>query len=137
LKLPTAPFICDLRQQHRLARRLEHERIGEVVDVFRGTPEVQPLQMRRVRAARLERIAQPVLDRLDVVVGARLDLLDRGHVGGCRITPHFGQKLARRRRQAGEGLCRRPRGERECPGAFDAHPLAHEARLAENLAHCG
>ena len=71
------------------ARRAQHARVGEVVDVLGGAAEVHQLEHRGRGAARGELLAHEVLDRLHVVVDARFDGLD----GGRRV-------LARLERQA-------------------------------------
>ena len=68
-------------QHHRIARILEHERVAQVVDVFRGAGEMDEFQrFRRFRIAG-ELVAQPVFDGFDVVVGAPLDGLDLLGIG--------------------------------------------------------
>jgi hypothetical protein len=68
------------RGQEQLAALAQHQPVGEVVDVLAGAGEVDELQ----RRGQLGIVAQPlldqVLDRLDVVVGGALDLLDPGRV---------------------------------------------------------
>ena len=50
--------------EHGAARTLQHEGVGEVVDVLRGRGEMHPLELSGGRAARLELGADPVFDRL-------------------------------------------------------------------------
>lgn len=63
-------------QHHRIAGFLEHQRMAQVVDVFRSAGEVNEFQ--RFCSLRIagELIAQPILDGFDVVVSAALDGFD-------------------------------------------------------------
>ncbi len=63
-------------QQHLIAPGLDHEAVGEVVDVFRGAGEVDELPDLGEFGVARDPLLQEVLDRLDVVVGGALDLLD-------------------------------------------------------------
>jgi hypothetical protein len=125
------------RQQQRCACVLEHERIGEVVDIFRCAPEVQPFKLCRRRAARMQFAAQPILDRLDVMVGTGFDLFDRRDVGRIRIFTERPQQFACRGRQRGQCVHGGTRRQRQKPGAFDANAFAHQSGLAEYPAHIG
>jgi glutathione S-transferase len=62
------------RQHHLLARLLQHQRVGQVVDVLRGAGEVDEFERALHFPVPAEPGLQPVLDRLDVVVGAALDI---------------------------------------------------------------
>jgi hypothetical protein len=64
------------RAEHGGAPSLQHARVGEVVDVLGGATEMHQLERRGIGAGVLQPLAHPVLDRLDVVVDARLDRLD-------------------------------------------------------------
>ncbi len=121
----------DHGQQQRRARVLQHQGVGEVVDILGRTGEMQPFEIGGSRAARLEFGAQPNFDRLHIVIGARFDLLDGRHVGGGRVLRQGGEEVTGRARQLGQRAGRGTRGERQEPGAFHAHPLAHEAGFAE------
>ena len=72
----------ELRQQHLLARLGQHQRVGQVVDVL---ARCRRNARTRAPAAELGIVAQSlldeVLDRLDVVIGGALDLLDPRRVG--------------------------------------------------------
>ncbi len=73
-----AQLFDELREfagQHR-ARRAQHARVGEVVDVFGGAAEMHQLEHRRGGAAGGEFLAHEVLHGLHVVVDARFDGLD-------------------------------------------------------------
>ena len=61
--------------------RLQHQRMAGVVDVLAGAGEVHELGRRRQLGMALEAGLEPVLDRLDVVVGRALDVLDGLGVG--------------------------------------------------------
>jgi len=64
------------RQQHVLARLPEHQRVGEVVDVFRGAGEVHELERGRQLGIVVQALLDVVLHGLHVVVGGALDFLD-------------------------------------------------------------
>ncbi len=71
-----AQQFVDCRQDDLVARVAQHQRIGEVVDVFARAGEVDEfldgLDLSETGAALLEQ----VFDRLDVVVGLAFDRLD-------------------------------------------------------------
>lgn len=62
------------RQEHVVASRLQHQRVGEVVDVFRRAREMHELSMGGEARNGLELGLDEILDRFDVVIGGRLDL---------------------------------------------------------------
>ena len=69
------------RRQHRLvARRLEHQCVRQVVDVFRGAREVDELADLHHLGVVRELLLDPVFERLHVVVGNGLDLLHLGRL---------------------------------------------------------
>jgi hypothetical protein len=111
--------------------------VGEVVDVFRGAGEMDELaHLHHFRDAG-QAVFHPVFDRLDVVVGDLLDILDRLGVGL--------RKIVRQRVQ----LCEGSRGEgwnfgdgglvRERLEPFDFHldAIADQGILAEIGAQVG
>jgi hypothetical protein len=69
----------ELGQHDAPARVLGHQRVGEVVDVFRGRGEMdefeRSLHLTAAGGNAAELRAQPVLDRLDVVIGFSFDRL--------------------------------------------------------------
>jgi hypothetical protein len=82
-------------QQHLVAGLPKHQRIAEVVDVLGGAGEVHEFKRRRQALVVLQPLLDEVLDRLDVVVGGPLDLLDPRRVGSAEALGH--------RPQAGRG----------------------------------
>ena len=82
---------------------------------------------------RREALLQPVLDRLDVVVGRALDRLDALGVGGARTTRRCVERGARVRAERRDFGDRRLVGERDEPRDLDAHARADQAELAEVL----
>ncbi len=123
-------------QQHLVARGLQHQRVAGVVDVLAGAGEVHELGRALQFRLAAEALLDPVLDRLDVVVGAALDRLDRGGVGLGEVARERLQPRARRRRQRREfgeaGL-----GQRDEPFDLDLHARAHQAVFAEQRAQRG
>ena len=121
----------ELLAEH-LACAAQHARVGEVVDVLGRAAKVHELEGGGAGARGGELIAHVVLDRLDVVIGARLDRLDRGR--GTR-RGLFGERLGDRQHGGSEGLhSGEPggsrAGERQQPFRFDPHPLADQRRFA-------
>ena len=123
----------DRRDQDRVAAALEHARVREVVDVLGGAREMDQLGGGGDLGARGEALAQPVLDRLHVVVGGRLDRLDALGIGERELRRRAAQLLHRGRRERLQRVERGLRGEREQPRDLDRHALAHERELAEML----
>ena len=124
------------RQQHLFACGLQHQRMAGVVDVLAGAGEVHELarrgQFRQGLAARLE----PVLDRLDVVVGGLLDVLDRLGVGLGEAQHEVAQQAARRFRQGLE-LGEAGVGQGDEPLDLDLHAAVHQAELRQQRAQRG
>ncbi len=123
------------RQQHVVARGLDHQAVRRVVDVFRRAGEVDELACAGefggdVRGRRREALLQPVLDGLHVVVRDGLDGLDAcgiiGREAGFeRLDP--GTRRGRERTQLGEACIR------QCdePRQLDPHPMLHEAGFGQ------
>ena len=118
-------------KQHAVPPFLEHQPVGEVVDVFRSAGEVHELgDANRFRVAG-KLLLQPVLDRLDVVVGLGLDRL---HLRGILLRKGFddpfegGVRRFRERLDLGDrGLD----GQREQPADLDCDAVAEKRRFAE------
>ena len=94
--------VAQLGQQQRRARALQHERVGEIVDIFRSAGKMHPFQLRRGRAAVLQFAAQPIFHGFDIVIGARLDLLDGRDIGCAGIFGQRREQLPGADRQAGK-----------------------------------
>ena len=86
----------------------------------------------RVTSATLrESFLQPILDRLDVVIGRALDRLDPLGIGDAEVALDFREKRAGRRgkrRHLGDA---RLVGKRFEPRELDAHALTHESEFAK------
>ncbi len=88
-------LMIQLRQQgvEDLAdRRLDDQGPGQVVDVFAGQGEVDEFDVGLKRRPLAHFRLQPVLDRLDVVIGFAFDPLDLGRVVVAEVLDEFGQK---------------------------------------------
>jgi hypothetical protein len=118
--------------QHE-APAFEHQRVRNVVDVLGGAGEVHELGSRRQRGVVGGAPLDPVLDRLDVVIGLGLDRLDLGTVGRCE-GPNQGAQALDRRRRNGREVRQTGRRERREPLDLDAQALAHEGELGKNFA---
>jgi len=121
----------DRRQQHLVPAALQHARVREVVDVLGGGGEVDELGGRAHLGVAREALAQPVFDRLHVVIGGGLDRLDALGVlelerGGGSL--ELGDGGLRERGEGGEGILAR---ESQQPRDLDGHALAHEREFAE------
>ena len=120
-------------QQHLAARRLQHQRVAGVVDVLAGAGEVDELARRAQFGLALAAVPEPVLDRLHVVVGRALDILDRLRIGLREAQHEAAQEAAR-------GLGERPElveagvRQRDEPLDLDLHPPVHEAELRQQRA---
>ena len=121
------------RQQHGAPRFGEHQPVGEVVDVLRSACEVDELGRPRDLGRRCKALLQPVLDRLDVVIGGPFDRLDALGIGDTEFCRGGVEQRARgrgERRYFGDSRFSRERRE---PDQLDLYPVADEAVLAEVL----
>ncbi len=81
------------RQHDRRACLFQHQRVGEIVDVLRGAGEVQELADLGDLGVRFGLFLKEILDRLDVVVGSRLDFLDAPGIGDREAGDNIVQEL--------------------------------------------
>jgi hypothetical protein len=122
----------EFRQQHLLPRLVEHQRIGQVVDVLAGAGEMHELQRRLERRVAFQPFLEEVLDRLDVVVGGRLDLLDVRGVGDGEAVGERAQAadgVVVEGGQFGDGGLRR---QRQQPFDLHTHAGADQPVLGED-----
>jgi len=111
-------------------RAREHQAMRGVVDVFRGAGEVEELGV-PVHVGHLGRLRlEPVLHRLDVVVGGALDGLDFGGLRAAEAGNQVAQRVAGRWRQGGE-LCKAQIGQADVPGHFNLDAAAHQPSLGQ------
>src|ERR1700730_10169075 len=68
------------RSKLTLAELLKDERVGEVVDVLRGAGEMDH-PGRDLYTCRLDALAEKIFERLDVVIGRAVQLLDAACIG--------------------------------------------------------
>jgi hypothetical protein len=121
------------RQQHLDARAFQHQRMAGVVDVLAGAGEMHELGGRRQLRIPLEAVLDPVLHRLDVVVGGLLDALDGLGVGlaeGRDAPPQLGASRFAQRLELGQACI----GQRDEPFHLDLHAAVHQAEFAEQRA---
>jgi hypothetical protein len=76
------------RQQHAIAAVAQHQRVGDVVDVFGGAAEVDELGDAGDFGVVAEALLEPVLHGLHVVVGGGLDGLHGLAVGDREVGDH-------------------------------------------------
>ena len=80
-------------QEHVAHAIAQHQRMSQVVDVFRGTGEVHELRDRlRVHRCR-ETLLDEILHRLHVVIGGRLDILDASGIHFTEIVVRIIERL--------------------------------------------
>ena len=120
-----------LRQQHRVAPRLQLQGVAGVVDVLAGAGEVHELGGGLQLGPALELVLDPVFDRLHVVVGGLLDGLDGGAIGFGEVAQQFGEVSARFARQRLEFVETGIRQGDE-PGQLHLHTALHVAQLAHD-----
>ena len=87
-----------LRDHDLVACLPQHQRVGEVVDVFGGTAEVNEVVQGGGLVAITEAFADKVLNRLDVMVGRRLDTFDLLGVVAAEIVDDAVQHVFQHRR---------------------------------------
>jgi hypothetical protein len=121
------------RQQHLLARGLQHQRVAGVVDVLAGAGEVHELGGGSSSAWPLKALLDPVLHRLDVVVGGLLDVLDGLRVGLAE-TQHQAAQQAARGSDSGANSAKAGVGQRDEPLHLDLHAAVHQAELRQQRA---
>ena len=85
----------DRRQHHLRAGIPEHQRVAKIVDVLGGAGEVNKAGDTVDFGVVGEFFLQPVLDRLDIVIGAGFDLFYRFTVN-VREVAHNGVELLHR-----------------------------------------
>jgi hypothetical protein len=115
------------RQQHAAARVAEHSCVREVVDVFRGTREMDELERALHLAVARQALLQPVLDRLDVVVGAAFDRLDSLRVASLKRATRRSSAASVLRENGRSPLIALPAASGAQPGQLDLYPVAMRA----------
>ena len=115
----------------RLARGLEHQRVGKIVDVFGGAGEVDELDVRRQPLDPADALLDEVLHRLHVVIGGGLQDLDPLGVRHGEVGMEGLHRLVDGRRKGRQlrhlGQCR----QRGKPLALDLNAEADQAVFAE------
>ncbi len=125
------------RQQHLIARFAQHQRIAQIVDVFRCAREVHEFPLAPPRRHGIEPALYEILDRLHVVIRLALDALD---FRGVRIRELGGKRIENRERCGGHAAKlgnARLRHERSQPERLDTDALAYQPPLAEEGAKLG
>ena len=135
-RLPLARLGVELLQnggqrglEHLGPGLLQRKRQSGVVDVLRGQAEVDVLAP-GLQAELVELFFEPVLDRLDVVVGDFLDVLDPLGVGRVEAGVELAQPVEVPRVDAGELRQRQP-AERDEVLDLDPHPVADQRGFGE------
>jgi hypothetical protein len=119
-------------QEHLCARFREHHAVREIVDVLRRAREVNEFADPRNLGDACEALLQPILDRLDVVVGRALDRLHAGRVVRRERRRSGLQRLSSLRAKRRDFGNLRFVRQRDQPGDFDLHPGADETVFAED-----
>jgi hypothetical protein len=115
------------------ARLTEEPRVAQIVDVLRGAAEVHELEGGFTRSRGRKLLAHVVLDRLDIMIDARLDGLDRRRAVRIRLAGDLTRPRARGRSQSGTVELRHRRAQMQQPRGLDPRALADESRLGEQL----
>ncbi len=118
------------RQHHCVTGFLQHQAVGEVVDILRGTGEVDELGD-SCQGCGSQFLLEKIFHRLDVVVGHPFDLFYPCRVLHRKTIDYGGKKLFLFGVQQGNfryvGLiCQGPK-----PGRFHLHPKADQAVLGK------
>ena len=126
------------RRQQRLGPRLaQHQRIGQIVDVFGGTGEMDEFADRFQFGVAGDFFLEQILDRLHVVVGGALDVLDPLGVRQAKVLDQPAQDmegvLAQRRHFRDAGMT----GQRLQPAHLHPYPMADQAVFAEDRPQLG
>ena len=129
---------ADRRQPHLLGRRLDGQRVRQVVDVLGGAEDVDDLaQGRQTRAltqlvgCRLQVFADQVFDGLDIVTGDGLELCQPRNVLDPEITGQRAQVVAFSVRQRRRARQDRVVEQENQPLDLDVHARAVQARLGQ------
>ena len=129
--------LVEHRQQRLSACFAQHQGISQVVDILGGAGEVNELADCLQFGVAGDLFLEQVLDRLHVVVGGPLDILDplgvsQGEMFEQPIENMAGM-LAQSRHFGNAGLA----GQRLQPADLDQHPMANQAILAEDRPQIG
>ena len=122
------------RQPDVADRALDHEGVGQVVDVLAGAAEVDQLGEPAVLVAggdRGEAALEEVLDGLDVVLRLALDLRELGDLVGAEVLDDLAQLLLLAVGERADPRHDLVRGEEDQPLDLDPDPLPVERRLGE------
>jgi hypothetical protein len=118
-------------QQHPVPALLQHQGIGEVVDVFRGAGEVNEFGAAGDFPVAAGFFLQKIFDRLDVVIGRRLDLLDTPGIGLGKVRNDTVQQFLGGGREGRHFLYLFVIAQRHQPADFHEHAVTDQAVLAE------
>ena len=120
------------RQQDFLHAVAQHQRVGEVVDVFRSAGEMHELAYGPEFLMVGKTLLDEILHRLDVVIGGGLDILDAARVRLAEVGGDGVQSPGRRGRQGGyfgNALVGRQALQ---PAHLHQHPAFDQAEFAED-----
>ena len=124
-------------QQHGVARRFQHQRVREIVDVFRGAGEMNELGYPHYFVIVRQALLQEILDRFHIVIGDGLDVLHFLRIGLveiCRQRVEFGERSGRERRYL---FNRRCSSQRLDPFDLDFDAMLNQPEFAEQRAQAG
>ena len=91
--------LVEHRQHHLITRGLEHQRVREIVDVFRRAGKVDEFGNAHHFGVIGQLFFDPVFERLDVVIGRLFDVLDLGCLGRAEIGKQPVERRKGRRRK--------------------------------------
>jgi len=122
------------RQQYAVAAVPEHQCVGKIIDVLGSAGEVDEFGAARDFLVAAGFFLQKIFDRLDVVIGGRLDLLDAARIAFREIRNDALEEFFRGWREGRYFLDLFVTAEREQPAYLDQHAPADQAVFAEERA---
>ena len=122
----------DARQKHQLPRLLQHQRIRKIVDILGRASEMEKFGHSGNLGARSDGFLQKILDRLDIVIRRRLDLLDAHGLGLVKVIDQGiekGVRISGKGRYLGNAVYRCQMLQ---PAHLDGHPGPDQTEFTED-----
>ena len=126
-------YLLQFGQKHTVAAVTQHECMAEVVDIFRGTGEMDEFIDGLELGSSGDFLLEKIFDRLDVVIGGALDLFYAFCVTGSEVADDLFQLLVRLRAEGRNFDDLRIGSKCLEPADLDNHPVANESVFTENL----
>ena len=123
-----------VRQHHVLACSLQHQRVGQVVDIFRSTGEVNKFRYRMQGRDGLYFFFQEILNRFYVVIGGAFNGFDARGIFFTKLSNNFIKVTDCVCVKSRNFLDRCVRGQFLQPTYFDLYAEFQQTKFAENSA---